>query len=74
MGLAEGFIIVFILAANVFWIWTVLDCANHMPGGTRKTKWLLIILIHNVVGSLTYFVIERPKRLKERKLKAGTAA
>jgi len=54
------------LAAVVFWVWTVIDCATNEPSeGNEKLIWILVILfLHPIplLGSLIYVLVRRPER------------
>jgi hypothetical protein len=54
------------LAASVFWIWALVDCAMKEPGtGSNKVVWILVILFTHFVGALLYVLIRRPERIRE---------
>lgn len=57
---------IFAIAALIFWIWMLVDCATKEPSeGNDKIVWILIILLTNLLGAIIYFVARRPKRLYE---------
>ena len=63
---ALGWIGVLVIAALIFWIWTLVDCATKEPSeGNDKIVWILIILLTNMIGAILYFLIRRPKRIQE---------
>ena len=50
------------LAAFVFWIWMLIDCAmNRSIDGTMKIVWILLILFLHLLGALIYFFVGRPR-------------
>jgi len=50
------------LAALIFWIWTIIDCAKRQfPGDNDKIIWLVVIIILGVLGSLIYLIAGRSK-------------
>lgn len=54
------------IAANVFWIWTLIDCLMNEPSeGNDKLVWALVIVLTNVLGGLLYFFIRRPVRKRD---------
>lgn len=51
------------VAATVFWVWMLIDCAMQEPSeGNDKVVWVLIILFANVIGALVYYFVRRPQR------------
>ena len=53
------------LAAFVFWIWMLIDCAIHEPSDTDKIVWILIIIFASLIGAIIYFFVRRPQRIRE---------
>ena len=54
------------LAATVFWIWMLVDCATKEPSqGNDKIVWILVIVFTHWIGALIYFFARRPQRKKE---------
>jgi hypothetical protein len=52
------------LAATVFWIWMLVDCAtNSRLTGNDKIIWVLIVLFLNWIGGLIYFLVIRNKTI-----------
>jgi hypothetical protein len=51
-----------IAAAFAFWVWMLVDCANHENEGSTKIAWLLIILLAGVVGAPLYFFVRKLPR------------
>jgi membrane protein DedA with SNARE-associated domain len=53
------------LAVTIFWLWMLTDCAsNESSEGNDKLIWVLIILFVPLFGSVIYYFIRRPQRLK----------
>ncbi len=53
------------LAVTIFWLWTLTDCASNEPAeGNDKLIWVLIILLVPVFGSVIYYFVRRPQRIK----------
>jgi len=53
----------FMLIAEGFWIWMLVDCAtNQRLMGNEKTVWILVVIFTNWLGALIYFFAGRPKR------------
>ncbi len=54
------------LAVTIFWLWMLTDCATNEPSeGNDKLTWLLIILfVPPLFGSLIYYFVRRPQRIK----------
>ena len=47
---------------NVFWIWMLVDAIlNRGLGDVEKICWVLVVFFFNIVGSLVYFFVARPK-------------
>ncbi len=53
------------LAVTIFWLWMLTDCAsNESSEGNDKLIWILIILFVPLFGSVIYYFIRRPQRIK----------
>ena len=51
--------------AAIFWIWSIYDCITKEPSeGNDKLAWLLFILFVPIVGTLVYYFVRRPERMK----------
>ncbi len=51
--------------ATIFWIWVLLDCLmKEASEGNDKIAWVLFILLVPFVGSLVYYFVRRPERVK----------
>jgi hypothetical protein len=62
IGFPELFL-VFILVANIIWIWMLVDCAKHESStGNGKVVWILIIIFTHWIGALIYYVARRGPR------------
>jgi hypothetical protein len=52
-----------VLAALVFWIWMVIECATKEPDtGNTKIVWIIVIVFMQIIGALIYFFDRRPQR------------
>jgi hypothetical protein len=50
----------------VFWIWTLIDCITNEPSqGNDKIIWVLVIVFLHGLGSLLYFFVRRPQRIRD---------
>ncbi len=66
IGWPELLVLALVAGAIAFWIWMIVDCANHEnPGGT-KVCWLLVILLAGIIGAPLYFVMRRLPRSTAR--------
>lgn len=55
-----------LLLTTLFWIWVFIDCVTKEPNmGSHKIAWIITILFTNGFGALIYYIIRRPKRIKE---------
>jgi membrane protein DedA with SNARE-associated domain len=53
------------LAVTIFWLWMLTDCAsNESSEGNDKLIWILIILFVPLFGSVIYYLVRRPQRIK----------
>jgi hypothetical protein len=53
------------LAITIFWLWMLTDCAsNESSEGNDKLTWILIILLVPFFGSVIYYFVRRPQRIK----------
>ncbi|MDK2826781.1 MAG: hypothetical protein PWQ63_1476 [Methanolobus sp.] len=60
------FVFGFGIIGTLFWLWMLIDCATKEPSeGNDKLIWIIIIVFTHVLGALVYFVVRRPKRIKE---------
>ncbi|HLZ62655.1 MAG TPA: PLD nuclease N-terminal domain-containing protein [Ktedonosporobacter sp.] len=49
----------------IFWAWTLIDCVTKEPSeGNDKIAWTLFVLFVPFLGSLVYYLIRRPERIK----------
>jgi hypothetical protein len=54
------------IIGTLFWIWMLIDCATKEPSsGNDKLIWILIIIFTHLLGALIYFLVRRPKRIRE---------
>jgi O-antigen/teichoic acid export membrane protein len=62
-GLILVSVVAFALAATLFWLWMLVDCALHEPSaGNDKLAWVLIIVLTHFLGALLYCWFRRPHR------------
>ncbi|MDB6024696.1 MAG: hypothetical protein JWM68_919 [Verrucomicrobiales bacterium] len=61
-----GAFLLFGLAATIFWIWALIDCATKEPDrGNDKIVWILVIVLTHWIGALIYLLVRRPKRIAQ---------
>jgi hypothetical protein len=49
----------------IFWLYTLVDCVTKESSeGNDKLVWTLIILLVPLIGSLLYYFMRRPERIK----------
>ncbi|HLX40505.1 MAG TPA: PLD nuclease N-terminal domain-containing protein [Ktedonobacteraceae bacterium] len=49
----------------IFWLYTLVDCVTKESSeGNDKLVWTLIILLVPLIGSLLYYFVRRPERMK----------
>ncbi len=77
-GPAAGFIILYLvmvivligimIAAFVFWIWMLVDCAKRkFRKENEKVVWILIIVLVGLIGSIIYYFVVKRKAKKRRR-------
>ena len=53
------------LIGTVFWIWMIVDCVTNEPSvGNDKLIWVLVIIFLPFLGSLLYYFVRRPERIR----------
>jgi len=53
-----GVMILLAIAAFVFWIWMLVDCAKRrFLNKTEKILWLVIIVLAGLMGSIIYLIV-----------------
>jgi uncharacterized small protein (DUF1192 family) len=58
-------LIVLGIAAVVFWVFTIVDCAVQAPSrhrGVSKGAWLAIVVLVPVLGGILWFVLGRARK------------
>ena len=61
--LVSGFIFVL---SFIFWVWILADCLRkETDEGNTRLIWVIVIVFTFIVGALLYYLIRRPKRVKE---------
>lgn len=49
----------------IFWLYTLVDCVTKESSeGNDKLAWTLVILLVPLIGSLLYYFMRRPERIK----------
>ena len=63
--IAIGFAAAIGLAALIFWIMMIYDCATRTPPRSRERYvWLLIVVLGKLPGALGYYLLmKRPAKL-----------
>ena len=52
------------LATTIFWVWMLVDCAQHETSdNSSKVVWILVILFTHFLGALLYFCIRKQARV-----------
>ena len=50
--------LILIIAAGIFWMWTLVDCLKaEWRNPTDRVVWLLVIVLLNLLGSILYVLI-----------------
>lgn len=50
---------------TIFWLFTLVECVTKESSeGNDKLVWTLIILLVPLIGSLLYYFVRRPERIK----------
>ena len=57
-----------------FWIWMLVDCANHELSTGSKVAWILIILFASCVGAPVYYFARKLPRDNAAKKTGGPDA
>ena len=56
---------VFGLLVTAFWIWMIIEVATKEPAHEpNKIVWLLVVILLPTLGSLIYFLVRRPERIR----------
>ncbi len=53
------------VALFAFWIWSIVDVAQHEPTDLEKLIWLVVIIFTSVIGSFIYLLVRRPERIRQ---------
>ncbi len=55
----------FLILIFVFWILTLIEVVTKEPSeGNDKLVWLILVLFFHFVGSILYWLIRRPERMR----------
>lgn len=70
IGIEEVLVVLVVIgiaiAAVVFWIWMLIDCATKEPNeGNTKVVWVIVIAITGIIGAAIYYFVRRPQRIAE---------
>jgi Phospholipase_D-nuclease N-terminal len=50
---------------TIFWLYTLVDClTKESSEGNDKLVWTLVIILVPLIGSLLYYFVRRPERIK----------
>lgn len=52
------------LALMIFWIWAIIDVANHEKTDNDRLIWLLVVILLHWIGALIYLLVRRPERIR----------
>lgn len=53
------------ILAFIFWLWVLVDCVTKEPSeGNDKIVWTILIIFLPLIGSILYYFIRRPERIK----------
>ena len=64
VGMPELVIFLFMVSAQAFWIWMLVDCLTNVRSeGNDKKRWALIIIFAMLPGAILYFIYQRPKNI-----------
>jgi hypothetical protein len=54
-----------IMLAILFWLWVLIDCVTKESSeGNDKIVWTLLIIFLPWIGSILYYFVRRPERVK----------
>lgn len=54
-----------IMLAFIFWLWVLIDCVTKEPSeGNDKIVWTILIIFLPWIGSILYYFVRRPERVK----------
>lgn len=56
----------FYLVSLILWVWTLADCLKkETDEGNIRLIWIIVIVFTYILGAFLYYLIRRPKRVKE---------
>ncbi len=61
----EWLLILVLLVGMAFWLWMLTECASREPDGYSKIVWIIIISVTHFLGAALYFIVRRPKRIRQ---------
>ncbi|MDD4497305.1 MAG: PLD nuclease N-terminal domain-containing protein [Methanosarcinaceae archaeon] len=54
------------LVSLVLWVWTLADCLKkETDEKNTRLIWVIVIVFTYILGAFLYYLIRRPKRIKE---------
>ena len=57
-ALGSLFFLILVIAAGIFWMWTLVDCLKaEWKNPTDRIVWLLVIVLLNLLGAILYVLI-----------------
>ena len=59
VGVGELIIIFGLLAAMVFWIWTLVHVVTKERDPNTRVMWVIIIVFTHAVGAVVYWIVKR---------------
>ena len=65
IGPWEVMMILVVAIGGVFWLWMLVECAVKEPNNVEKIVWVVIIAVTSWLGAAIYFLVRRPKRIRE---------
>jgi hypothetical protein len=67
LALTEWIVILLILAANLFWLFTLVRVASDETG-TNRVVWIVVVALTHVFGAVAYFLVGRKSAIVRRYL------
>lgn len=59
-------LLLFYGSSLVLWAWTLTDCLRRETNeGNTRLIWVIVIVFTYILGAFLYYLIRRPKRIKE---------
>jgi hypothetical protein len=51
--------LVLVIAANVFWLWMLIDALTSIRDTNEKILWVLVIALLHFIGAVVYFFVRK---------------